>query len=473
MYVSRLRLRLAGGFALAFAVGLALLAAFGLTYVSRESTRRLDLRLEVVTNEAWISFFREIEETPDSSFAYIAQQVVSEWSDKEDAFLLIDSTSALAATLDPDGRAARVNADPRTRAKFSGLPAIIESNNGMPHLRMRIVDTAVTIRAPGQTVNKRTPFRVVTFISTEDAEADARTLSVLFAVSLPIILVMSLFAGYLLAGRALQPVRNLGNAMAAIAPDDLNTRLEVDGSRGDEVSAVATEFNALLARLQDAQARNVQFVREAAHQIRTPLTLVLGEASHALGDGNANLSSDPVRVHATLTRIRSAAEAMRRRVDELFLLAESRAGETVRLEQQVELDGLVLECTDLMRARARDTGHRLAIGTADAAVVQGNSSLLQEALLELLENACRYGSTTDVIAVSCRVTQTESARQVVLGVASGGAPFELPAVRTDENLGTGLGLSIVRWVASSHHAVMRLQRRDNMNHVELVFTLAS
>lgn len=468
MNVSRLRLRLAGGFALAFVIGLGMLAAFGVRYVSHEAIRRLDARLEVVGTEAWGSFVRETDETPDSSFAYVAQQVAAEWSDKEDAFLLLDSLNQRAATLDPLGFGERVAADQNARVKQSGTPVIFELNDRAPHLRARILDTAVTY---GST-RRRTPLRIITFASTQEAEADAHSLSVLFAVSLPIILVMSLLAGYLLAGRALQPVRNLGEAMAAIAPDDLNTRLAVEGRRGDEVSAVAMEFNALLARLQVARARNVQFVREAAHQIRTPLTLVFGEASHALDEGNANETSDPVRMHATLTRIRSAAEAMRRRVDELFLLAESRTGEAVRLEQQVELDGLVLECTDLMRARARETGHRLAIGAADPVTIQGNASLLQEALLELLENACRYGSSADPITVSCSVDQANAERRAVLGVSSGGAPFELPPPRVDDSLNSGMGLSIVRWVASSHHGTLRVERRDEINHVELVFALA-
>lgn len=468
MNVSRLRLRLAGGFALAFGVGLALLAAFGMTYVSHESVRRVDARLEVVANEAWNSFLREKGETPDSSFAYIAQQVTAEWSDKEDAFLLFDSLGNRAATLDPVGLAERIAADPQARLKSTGHPIAFESGHGKPHLRARIVDTAVTYPTPG----RRTPFRIITFTSTHEAEEDAEALSVLIGISLPIILVVSLLVGYLLAGRALQPVRNLGDSMAAIAPDDLNTRLAVEGGRGDEVSAVATEFNALLARLQEARARNVQFVREAAHQIRTPLTLVFGEASHALDEGNANLMSDPARTHATLTRIRSAAEAMRRRVDELFLLAESRTGETVRLEQQVELDGLVLECTDLMRARARETNHRMAIGVADPVMIQGHASLLQEALLEMLENACRYGSTVDPITVSCSVEQEGGARRAVLAVSSGGAPFTLPPPRSDESQNTRMGLSIVQWVASSHHAIFRVERRDEINHVELVFTVA-
>src|SRR5471032_1570261 len=106
-------------------------------------------------------------------------------------------------------------------------------------------------------------------------------------------------------------------------------------------------------------------------------------------------------MRATLGRIRTAAEQMRRRVDELFLLAEAQAGEKARLEDDVELDGLVLDCTDLMRERASALGRSLAIGRAEHSVVRGNAGLLQEALVELMENACRHGSSGIPITVSC------------------------------------------------------------------------
>ena len=173
-------------------------------------------------------------------------------------------------------------------------------------------------------------------------------------------------------------------------------------------------------------------------------------------------------LRATLGRVRTAAEQMRRRVDELFLLAEAHAGEVVRLEQEVELDGLVLECTDLMRERASSTGHALVIERADPVVVLGNAGLLQELLLELLENACRYGATTSPITVSCSDGEGGIA---LLEVGSDGAVFREHADSTDR-LSTSegrMGLSIVRWVATSHHGrflVQHVQGR-NMARIEL------
>ncbi|MEP6780884.1 MAG: HAMP domain-containing sensor histidine kinase [Gemmatimonadaceae bacterium] len=459
MRVSTLRVRLAGGFALAFAIGLALLAAFGLAYLWRESTRRFDVHLDAVVGEVIGALQREQQESPDSSLTFVASEVAAEWSDVNDAFVVLSVDGERLGSFDPAHVGGRI-ADALRNAPKAERQNLTET---YPDLRLRIADVAPfqSKLRPNRLTNEHV--RIVTFGSTEGIETDSQLLGVLFAVSAPFILLISLVAGYMLSGRALKPVRELADAMSAIAPTDLDKRLPTEGNSADEVSAVATEFNALLARLQETQRRNGQFVRETAHQIRTPLTLVLGETTHAIENDAA--VSDPARMHATLGRIRTAAEVMRRRVDELFLLAEARTGEAVRLEQQVELDSLVLECTDLMRARASETGHRLAIGKADAIVITGHAALLQEALLEMLENACKYGDTSKVITVSCKANVGFH----VLSVASGGKSFEIPARNSDERLSGGMGLSIVRWVAESHHGEMRVVRMGDVNELQLVF----
>ncbi len=458
MVISRLRLRLAGGFALAFALGLGVLSALGLGYLWRESTRRFDNRLSDVTRGLVVAIERELEETPDSSMAYVVGEVSSEWPSNGDAFLVLDSLGNVTAIRDRDSSAARVvDAIRGTRATRIGI------DGGARDLRARVLDTTILI--PGSAQGKGVAVRVVAFGSTEGIESDTERLGLLFAVGSPLILLVSLGAGYLLAGRALQPMRQLSDDIAAMEPSDLSRRL--DRRTGtDEVSTLAMEFDALLTRLDEAQQRNRQFVREAAHQIRTPLTLVLGETSHALerpvGAAGESLQSEPERLRATLGRVRTAAEQMRRRVDELFLLAEARAGEVVRLEDQVELDGLVLECTDLMRERASSTGHSLSIERAEPLVVVGNAALLQESLLELLENACRYGATSAPITVSC-YTSVQGV-EVTVEVTSDGPSFDVAALAGDREVvpGGGMGLSIVRWVARSHHG--RLELRRELHH---------
>jgi signal transduction histidine kinase len=453
MALSRLRLRLAAGFAFAFLVALAILASVALGYLWNESTRRLDKRLDASADGVAAAVGRVLQESRDSSFARAANEVVREWPPGGELFAVVDEGGAMVAGVGPRDVIERMLAawasahsphfavdKPGDDYRASGLHATLPRADGAP-LR----------------------FGVLAFSSLEGIDSDTHVLAETLAIGAPLILLLSLAAGYGLARRALRPVDELATAIAGILPTDLSRRLPV-GDPHDEVAALAAEFNALLQKLDDAQRRNRGFIREAAHQIRTPLTLVLGEAGHEL----AARSTTPDRMRGTLGRIRTAAEQMRRRVDELFLLAEAQAGEKIRLEDDVELDGLVLECTDLMRERASALGRSLAIGKAEHVVVRGSAPLLQEALVEMIENACRHGGADAPVTVSCAAAPGGAS----LEVTSGGEPF-LMAPRPDSGAPDGLGLPIVEWIAVAHGGALQVTRNGSLNVVTMTLRSGS
>ena len=453
MALSRLRLRLAAGFAFAFLVALAILASVALGYLWNESTRRLDKRLDASADGVAAAVGRVLQESRDSSFARAANEVVREWPPGGELFAVVDEGGAMVAGVGPRDVIERMLAawasahsphfavdKPGDDYRASGLHATLPRADGAP-LR----------------------FGVLAFSSLEGIDSDTHVLAETLAIGAPLILLLSLAAGYGLARRALRPVDELATAIAGILPTDLSRRLPV-GDPHDEVAALAAEFNALLQKLDDAQRRNRGFIREAAHQIRTPLTLVLGEAGHEL----AARSTTPDRMRGTLGRIRTAAEQMRRRVDELFLLAEAQAGEKIRLEDDVELDGLVLECTDLMRERASALGRSLAIGKAEHVVVRGSAPLLQEALVEMIENACRHGGADAPVTVACAAAPGGASREVT----SGGEPF-LMAPRPDSGAPDGLGLPIVEWIAVAHGGALQVTRNGSLNVVTMTLRSGS
>jgi signal transduction histidine kinase len=454
MSLSRLRLRLTAGFALAFALGLGALSAGALGYLWYEASNRLRARLDIVAQGAVEALRRELAETPDSSLAYAANEVVTEWPINDDSFGIVDERGVLVAAAD---RAHAVDSALRAARRSTGATQFTFAN-GDEDYRASAISTLV------YTDHGRVwKFGVVAYRSTEGMEGDIALLGGVLALAAPLIVLLSLGGGYMLARRALQPMSQLRAAIATIAPTDLTRRVPVT-EPPDEIGALATDFNALLARLHEAQQRNHRFVREAAHQIRTPLTLVLGEASHEL----AASAPDADRAQATLTRIRVAAEQMRHRVDDLFLLAEAQAGEPMRLDDDVELDGLVLECTDLMRARASELGRSLAIGRAEPIIVRGNTMLLREAMLELIENGLRHGTPEMPITVSVH----GEGQLALLAVESAGQPFELPANGTTQ-APKGLGLPIVRWIAHGHAAELQVSRRGDRNTLCMSIPMAT
>ena len=447
MPLSPLRLRLAAGFALAFGAGLALLAALALGYLWRESHRRLDARLDGVARGVLRAVARELRETPDSSLAYVGAEVAKEWPRTSDAWVIVDARGTRRATTDPGDDKRRVLA-----GRSVGVDGHFDVTGGGPDLRVVPADGLLPRRGgPDE------PFRVLAWGSTEGIEGDTELLATALALASPLIIIASLVAGYVLAGGVLRPVGELGAAMAAVGADDLSHRLPAPAGR-DELAVLALEFNRLLERLDAAQRRNRGFVRDAAHQIRTPLTLVLGEAAHEL----AARESSTQRMRATLQRIGTAAEQMRRRVDELFLLAEAEAGAHIELGDDVELDGLALECTELMRARAMALGRTLALGTIEPVAVRGNEALLREALLELLENGCRHGGDGAPVTTEVAASDGEVTVRVRNALAQEGAEAQAR---------DGLGLPIVGWIARGHGGRLESVREPGAHVARIVLPL--
>ncbi|HYV96400.1 MAG TPA: HAMP domain-containing sensor histidine kinase [Gemmatimonadaceae bacterium] len=446
MRLSRLRLRLAGGFALAFFAGLIALALVALGLLWRDASGRVRAQLEVVARGGARTLVRELNRTPDSSMARIASNAVHGWPAEHESFAIVDERGTLLAAADRAHIIDSVMAGFR-RSRGAETYTVYQ---GEDDYRVVVLPVTQDHPKPDQRLV------ILAYASVEGLEADVERLGGSLALAVPLIALFSLGAGYLFAGRALRPMQDLRAAVRSIAPTDLAARLPV-AELDDEIGALTTEFNALLSRLEESQERNRRFVREAAHQIRTPLTIILGEATI-----EASPNAAPEESGGALRRIRTAAEHMRRRVDELFLLAEAQSG--VPLDDDVELDALVLECTDLMRARASALGRTLAIGAADPVSMRGNTALLREAVLELIENGCRHGNGSSPITVSSRATPGA----IELTVESSGEPigaFPDPASATAE----GLGLLIVQWIARVHGGEVSVTRASDRNIIALRF----
>ncbi len=445
MPLSRLRLRLAAWFALAFIGGLVVLTGALNFYMSRESDRGLTRELRRRGDDLSGFVAVEYQEHPELGLTAAAREALAESPEGPETFVVY---SASGARLAERGAPALRRAAPASLAPAAGPTVRDLPSAGAPPVRFVVLPPAGD-----------PPVRVLVAATTARLADHRAALARWLAVSIPVVLALSLAGGYVLSSRALRPIRELQRAVAGIAPDALDRRLPVSRTP-DELDRLAAQFNDLLERLERAQQQSRRFLRQAAHQIRTPLTLVLGEAA---------LSLDRARTvgeqRQTLERIQRAADQMRRHVDELFLLAEAEAGMRPAMDERVELDGLVLECADLMRGRATGLGQRLELLRVDAVCVRGNEVLLREALLELIENACRHGSREHPVGISA-VREGDAAHVLV---ASHGPPIAAEAVR-DADVeaspdGRGLGLSIVRWIAGEHGGTFVVERRDGRNVV--------
>jgi signal transduction histidine kinase len=425
---------LAGWFSLAFLAGLLLLSLFLYFYMRRRNDARLSAALHAEALEFAEAVRREYAESPSDGLTAAAAAAIEEWPASPGGFAIYDSTGTRIAT---GGLAGFTGVLPR---HVDGAAWSMRDVAGSGEHGIRLVSVPAA----------RPAMRVVAAGSLERLDEDTESLVRWLAVSVPVTVLLSLLAGYTLSRRALKPVGDLERSIGALEPDELDRRLPT-GAAPDEIGRVAVQFNGLLERLEASRERNRRFLEEAAHQIRTPLTLVLGETELALsGDGAATTAGTT----DALRRVRLAATQMRRRVEELLLLARADAGERAPLADLVELDGLALEAADLMRGRASGLGRRLELGAMDPVTVTGSESLLREAVLELLENACRHGGASDPVRLS--VTTADGSATLMVSNALSGAAADPPA-------GHGLGLQVVEWIASEHGGALR--READAAHV--------
>ena len=440
MPISRLRLRLAAWFGAAFLIGLVILDVGFLLYTHRKADAKLTRDVTKDARDLSSGVIQERDANPAASAAASVAEVLGEWPPGVEVIAVYDAAGEI---LGHRGSPALVELlAPLARRERSGATDLAVDDEG-------------ALRAAWVHEGGRSPIVVVVGSSTAAIREDQERLIGWLLLSLPVIGLGAAGAGYALARRALTPVLAMARELDAVDPERIDRRLPV-GEAPDELGQLALHFNGLLDRLAAARDSGRRFLAQAAHQLRTPLTIVRGESQ--LGLDRPRTAEE---YRAALRRINLAADQMSRRVGELFLLAEAETGERPDVSLPVELDAVALEAADLMRGRAAALGRSLVFGVMDDVVVRGSESLLREAVLELLENACRHGTGGRPVLIAVR--RLESRGRVE--VANDGPP--IPS--TSE----GLGLPIVRWVAEIHGAAVVVERADSCNTVALEFAAST
>ncbi len=268
-----------------------------------------------------------------------------------------------------------------------------------------------------------------------------------YILALVAMTLISVLAGWILAGRALGPLRDITATARRVSVENLGERIVLEGPE-DELKQLAETFNGMLGRLDAAFISQRHFVANASHELRTPLAIMRTEVDVAMADP-----------HATVAELREMGEALRESIDRsegliAALLALARS-EAVTDEQSVDLEGLAGDCvTDLMR-RAVEAGVSIDTDGLAPATVRGDPALLERLVANLIDNGIRYNVPGG--RLSLRTTTVGSTVELV--VANGGAviaPDQVGSLTepfrrlSRQTTGFGLGLSIVDSVVKAH-----------------------
>jgi two-component system sensor histidine kinase ArlS len=268
-----------------------------------------------------------------------------------------------------------------------------------------------------------------------------------------------------IASSAVEPIGRLNAAMGEIRSDQLSRRLGWSGRR-DEIGSLAQSFDAMLDRLEGGFARERQFISDASHELKTPLTVINANAQMLQRWGDR----DPETRAESLKAIGDESASLASMVNGMLLLAKAESGDDIPREP-VALHQAVAEAVRTARPRAEEKRLTLELvprtveGTGP--LVLGDATLLQQLFTNLIDNAIKF---TEFGGIAVRLEgQGERVEVAVLDSGVGIDNDSIERVfdrffRADPSRnraipGTGLGLAIVRSIARVHDGTVTVAQR--------------
>ncbi|MEO7271308.1 MAG: HAMP domain-containing sensor histidine kinase [Vicinamibacterales bacterium] len=301
-------------------------------------------------------------------------------------------------------------------------------------------------------------YRVVGWIALDAFDREHATVMNTIRLASPFAVLAALAGGWLFVWRALRPLSVMSARADAIDRRFLHARLPVP-EPADDIRRLAVAFNGLLDRLARSMGAQRQFMTDASHELRTPVSVVRTTAQVTLSAPHRGESE----YREALDIVAAQAARLTHVVDDLFLLAVADVDGRPLASRFLYFDELVADCVKSLAVLADGRRIRISLTAPEGVEMRGDEELLRRMVTNLLDNAIRYAPGDSVVEVT--VTVSNEAIELCVRDEGPGIPegdrervFErfvrLEASRA--TAGGGLGLAIARWVAEQHEGTMRL-----------------
>ena len=264
------------------------------------------------------------------------------------------------------------------------------------------------------------------------------------------ILLLGLAGGWWIASRAMRPIQDISATAVKISAGDLSQRISTAETES-ELGQLAGVLNATFSRLDTAFAQQQQFTSDAAHELRTPVSVLLTQTQ-----GTLNRERSAPEYRETLEACQRAAQRMRRLIESLLALARLDAGQETMKRLNFDFSRTVTDCAESLQPLADERTVKIHCDLATTQCV-GDSERLGQVVTNLLTNAIQNNQPGGEVRVTLEVRDGVTS----LAVADNGAgilPADLPRVferfyRADQSRstgGSGLGLSISKAIVEAH-----------------------
>jgi signal transduction histidine kinase len=315
------------------------------------------------------------------------------------------------------------------------------------------IESIIYMAEPVKINGEITGVFVVAHITAGERREVLEAVAVIIQVSTVVMLTAFVLA-WIASGRVLAPLRLFITTTRSIGESDLQKRISVQGE--GEIAELATTFNEMMDRLEAAFMTQRNFINDAGHELRTPITIIQGHLEL--------MEDDPQDIHETRTLVLDELERMTRFVEDLILLAKAERPDFL---QVAKVD--TTSFTEELFAKAKALGNRTWIldATAQGQIIVDRQRITQ-AVMNLAQNAVQFTKDADIITIGSTMTRSQIhfwVRDTGEGIALTDQQriferFARAANSRRRSEGAGLGLSIVKAIVEAHGGEVRLQSQQ-------------
>lgn len=299
------------------------------------------------------------------------------------------------------------------------------------------------------------------FISTTEPSPLMKTIIILTCILLPVILLLSVGGGWIIAKYSMKPIDTIIDAVDSINDgDDLSAR--VDMSKGpSEMRKLSQEFDRMFERLEKSFEVEKQFASDVSHELRTPITVVLGECHRVK---RKELTAEEYR--QSIDTIEKQSQHMSELVEQLLSLTRLQQGTEKFPLNHLNLSEFVEACCEDFKAGI-DSVKVVKLNIAEDVYADFNPSLMSRVLFNLLDNARKYTGEDGIIDIT--LTMNEGFAQLIvedngIGISDENMSniwnrfWQADASRGVDS-GVGLGLSMVKEMVEFQRGSIKVESK--------------
>jgi heavy metal sensor kinase len=295
---------------------------------------------------------------------------------------------------------------------------------------------------------------------------------IVLSLSILFIMVISASGGFLIAKKALAPLKKISETIDRISESNLTERIEHE-TIPDELSDVVSSFNHTFDRLERSFNRQNQFIADASHELRTPLSVILSQSEIAL---RKERSSEDYR--SAFNAVMDAEGMMSEIVSKLLALTRLSEDKMNLRFENIDLHKIISKSIKLLNPLAEQKGIRINISTNDHYRTTGDRAALLALFVNILENSIKYNvpqgridifvkKETDFIVTEIRDTGIGIPKSDLDKVFD--RFYRVDKSRSKESGGTGLGLSICKEIIKLHGGKVGIKSRVGVGTIVAVY----